>query len=54
MAVSGSQKTRIGQTLSGTAKKLTITAKAEGIPTDGARKKQAGMLRRVGRVNQLG
>ena len=54
MAVSGSQKTRIGASLSGVGKKLTITVKAEGIANDSLRKKQAGMLRRVGKVNQLG
>lgn len=31
MALSGSQKTRIGASLSGVAKKLTITAKAPGV-----------------------
>ena len=34
MAVSGSEKTRIGASLAGVGKKLTITAKAaEGAPT---------------------
>ena len=53
MAVSGSQKTRIGASISGVAAKVTITAKAEGEAVS-YRKKQVGMLRRVGKVNSLG
>ena len=34
MAVSGSQKTRIGAFLAGVAKKLSILAKSPGVPID--------------------
>jgi len=49
MAVSGSQFTRIGASINGTAKKLTITAKAEAVVSP-----IKNVRRFISNINKLG